>query len=44
MDPALQVNLVWSPMTGITHESIPAIPDEIASLMQEVSTDGKLAE
>ncbi|MFI6579624.1 L-aspartate oxidase [Embleya sp. NPDC050493] len=43
-DPALRVNLVWSPATGITHESIPPIPDEIAALMEEVSTDGKLAE
>ncbi|MBT3149498.1 FAD-binding protein [Streptomyces sp. CHD11] len=44
MDPALQVNLVWSPTTGITRESIPAVPGDIASLMEEVSTDGKLAE
>jgi succinate dehydrogenase / fumarate reductase flavoprotein subunit len=43
-DPALQVNLVWSPTTGITHETIPAVPDEISALMEEVSTDGKLAE
>ncbi len=40
-DPAQQVNLVWSPTTGITRESIPAIPDEISALMTEVSTDGK---
>jgi succinate dehydrogenase / fumarate reductase flavoprotein subunit len=44
MDPALQVNLVWSPATGITRESIPPVPEEIASLMEDVSTDGKLAE
>lgn len=44
LDPALRVNLVWSPATGITHESIPPVPDEIASLMEEVSTEGKLAE
>ncbi|WP_328584989.1 FAD-binding protein [Streptomyces sp. NBC_00370] len=44
MDPELRVNLVWSPTAGITRESIPAIPDEIASLMEDVSTDGKLAE
>ncbi|MFC4502751.1 MULTISPECIES: FAD-dependent oxidoreductase [Streptomyces] len=45
-DPALQVNLVWSPTTGITRESIPAVPDEISSLMEreEVSTEGKLVE
>ncbi|MFH8442980.1 L-aspartate oxidase [Streptomyces sp. NPDC018026] len=43
-DPALRVNLVWSPATGVTHESIDPVPDEIAALMEEVSTDGKLAE
>ncbi|MFJ2399378.1 L-aspartate oxidase [Streptomyces sp. NPDC087843] len=43
-DPAFRVNLVWSPTSGITHESIPAIPNEIASLMAEVSTEGKLVE
>ncbi|BDD76483.1 FAD-binding protein [Streptomyces anthocyanicus] len=44
MDPAFRVNLVWSPTTGITHERIPDVPDEIASLMSDVSTDGKLVE
>ncbi|MDQ1023108.1 succinate dehydrogenase/fumarate reductase flavoprotein subunit [Streptomyces umbrinus] len=44
MDPALQVNLVWSPKTGITHESIAPVPDEIAAVMEEVSTEGKLVE
>ncbi|WP_405574620.1 FAD-binding protein [Streptomyces phaeochromogenes] len=44
MDPALQVNLVWSPKTGITRESIAPIPDEIAAVMEEVSTEGKLVE
>lgn len=44
MDPALQVNLVWSPKTDITHESIAPIPDEISALVQEVSTEGKLVE
>ncbi len=44
MDPALQVNRVWSPSTGVTRESIPPIPDEIAALMEDVSTDGKLAQ
>ncbi|MFD7818666.1 L-aspartate oxidase [Streptomyces sp. NPDC059785] len=43
-DPAFRVNLVWSPTTGITHESIPPVPDEIASLMADVSTEGKLVE
>ncbi|WP_430644954.1 L-aspartate oxidase [Agromyces sp. GXS1127] len=44
-DAALQVNLVWSPSTGVTRESIPPIPEEIAALMErEVSTAGKLVE
>ncbi|MBO1332500.1 L-aspartate oxidase [Streptomyces sp. VRA16 Mangrove soil] len=43
-DPAFRVNLVWSPSTGVTHESIPAIPEEIAALMAEVSSEGKLVE
>ncbi|MFI0240345.1 hypothetical protein [Streptomyces sp. NPDC016845] len=29
---------------GITHEPLPPVPDAIASLMEDVSTDGKLAE
>jgi succinate dehydrogenase / fumarate reductase flavoprotein subunit len=44
MDPAFRVNLVWSPVTGVTREGIPPIPDEIASLMESVSTEGKLVE
>ncbi|WP_419706258.1 L-aspartate oxidase [Promicromonospora sp. NFX87] len=46
LDPALQVNLVWSPRTGVVREEIPAVPDEIATLIQtqEVSTEGKLVE
>ncbi len=44
MDPALQVNLVWSPNTGVVREEIPAIPEEIAELIKEVSTAGKLVE
>lgn len=43
-DPTLRVNLVWSPATGVTRESIPDVPDEISALMQEVSTEGKLVE
>jgi len=44
-DAALQVNLVWSPTTGVTREEIPAVPAEIAALMErEVSTVGKLVE
>jgi succinate dehydrogenase / fumarate reductase flavoprotein subunit len=44
MDPELQVNLVWSPSRGITRESIPPIPAEIADLMKEVALAGKLLE
>lgn len=44
MDPALQVNLVWSPTDGITREHISPVPDEIAALMEDVSADGKLVE
>jgi succinate dehydrogenase / fumarate reductase flavoprotein subunit len=46
LDPALQVNLVWSPRTGVVREAIPEVPDEIAGLIQdqEVSTAGKLVE
>ncbi len=43
-DPALTVNLVWSPSTGVTREAIPPISEEIAALMVEVSTVGKLVE
>ncbi|MFC7788416.1 L-aspartate oxidase [Microbacterium sp. MAHUQ-60] len=43
-DPALQVNLVWSPKTGVTRESIAPIPEEIAELMREVDSAGKLVE
>ncbi|MFD7022457.1 L-aspartate oxidase [Promicromonospora sukumoe] len=46
LDPTLQVNLVWSPKTGIVREEIPEVPAEIAALIaaQEVSTEGKLVE
>ncbi|MCW4465613.1 FAD-binding protein [Glutamicibacter sp. MNS18] len=44
MDPELQVNLVWSPTAGISREEIPGIPQEIAELIREVSTAGKLVE
>ncbi len=43
-DPALQVNLVWSPSTGVTREQIPPVPAEIRELMREVSSEGKLVE
>lgn len=44
MDPALQVNLVWSPSTGVVREEIPPVPAEIAALVREVGTAGKLVE
>ena len=44
VDPALQVNLVWSGPGRITREAIPPVPGEIAALMREVSSDGKLVE
>ncbi|MEW2425642.1 L-aspartate oxidase [Streptomyces nigra] len=43
-DPALRVNLVWSPTTGVVREEISGIPEEIAALMENVSTEGKLVE
>lgn len=42
-DPELQVNLVWSPQ-GIVREPLPQAPEEIASLITEVSQIGKLVE
>lgn len=44
MDPQLQVNLVWSAKSGITREPIVDVPDEIAELIEEVSSAGKLVE
>lgn len=44
LDPSLQVNLVWSGPGRIARETIPPIPDEIAALMREVSSEGKLVE
>ncbi|MEU1262139.1 FAD-dependent oxidoreductase [Streptomyces cellulosae] len=44
MKEELRVNLVWSPTAGVTRESIPPVPEEIASLMEEVPTDGTLQE
>jgi succinate dehydrogenase / fumarate reductase, flavoprotein subunit len=43
-DPDLQVNLVWSPKTGVTREAIPEIPAELVALMGDVSVAGKLLE
>ncbi|MEQ4723944.1 FAD-dependent oxidoreductase [Nonomuraea sp. B19D2] len=44
LDPALQVNFVWSGPGSVAKEAIPPIPAEIAALMREVSTVGKLVE
>jgi len=44
LDESLQVNLVWSGPGRIEREAIPPIPDEIAALMRDVSTAGKLVE
>ncbi len=44
LDPAQQVNLVWAGPGRIEREEIPAVPDEIASLMRDVDTAGKLVE
>ena len=44
LDVSLQVNLVWSGPGRIEREAIPPIPDEIAALMRDVSTAGKLVE
>lgn len=44
LDESLQVNLVWSGPGRIEREEIPAIPAEIAALMDEVSVAGKLLE
>jgi succinate dehydrogenase / fumarate reductase flavoprotein subunit len=43
-DPALRVNLVWSADGTIEREEIAPVPEEIASLMRDVSTEGKLVE
>ncbi|HEX8866482.1 MAG TPA: FAD-dependent oxidoreductase [Lentzea sp.] len=44
LDPAQQVNLVWAGPGQVEREQIPAVPDEIAVLMQDVDTAGKLVE
>lgn len=44
LDPSLQVNLVWSPTSGVTREAIPPVPEEITELIRDVSTVGKLVE
>ncbi|QYN34125.1 FAD-dependent oxidoreductase [Pseudonocardia sp. DSM 110487] len=44
LDETLQVNLVWSGPGQIVHEPVAETPVEIAALVREVSTAGKLVE
>ncbi|QKW38239.1 hypothetical protein HUT06_33060 [Actinomadura sp. NAK00032] len=44
LDESLQVNLVWSGPGKLEREEIAPIPAEIAALMRDVSSDGKLVE
>ncbi|NUT96220.1 MAG: FAD-binding protein [Saccharothrix sp.] len=44
LDESLRVNLVWSGPGRVEREELPPVPAEIASLMREVSTAGKLVE
>jgi succinate dehydrogenase / fumarate reductase flavoprotein subunit len=44
LDPALQVNLVWSADGTVERESIAPVPSEIAERMREVEVAGKLVE
>lgn len=43
-DPSLQVNLVWSPIKGVTREAVPPVPQFIADLIHDVTSAGKLVE
>lgn len=43
-DPGMRVNLVWSGPGRVDREPLPEVPAEIASLMRDVSQDGKLVE
>ncbi|WP_244210925.1 L-aspartate oxidase [Amycolatopsis kentuckyensis] len=44
LDESLRVNLVWSGPGRVAREELSPIPGEIASLMREVSSAGKLVE
>ncbi|RPK32711.1 FAD-binding protein [Streptomyces sp. ADI93-02] len=39
--PELQVNLVWTPETGVRREPVPPVPTDIAELMRDIPADGK---
>ncbi|SHN45191.1 Fumarate reductase flavoprotein C-term [Cryptosporangium aurantiacum] len=43
-DDALRVNLVWSGPGQVVREPVPETPPEIAGLVRDVSTIGKLVE
>ncbi|MEU4670368.1 FAD-dependent oxidoreductase [Amycolatopsis sp. NPDC023774] len=44
LDESMRVNLVWSGPGRIEREALPPVPAEIATLMREVSSEGKLVE
>jgi succinate dehydrogenase / fumarate reductase flavoprotein subunit len=44
LDESLRVNMVWSGPEKVVQEAVKAIPVEIAGLIREVSTAGKLVE
>ncbi|MEU4392450.1 FAD-dependent oxidoreductase [Kribbella sp. NPDC023855] len=44
LDESLQVNLVWSGPGQVEQEEIPPVPADLAGLMREVSSAGKLVE
>jgi len=39
-DPALQVNLLWSPTEGLRRAAVPPVPTDIAVLMHDLPVDG----
>lgn len=39
-DPALRVNLLWSPTEGVRRAALPPVPTDIAALMRDVPVDG----
>lgn len=45
-DPTLQVNMVWSPKTGVLREPVGPVPQELAALMntEEMPVAGRLVE
>jgi succinate dehydrogenase / fumarate reductase flavoprotein subunit len=44
LDPSLQINFAWSGPDRLDREALPSIPEDIADLMRDVSTVGKLVE